>query len=70
MELLSELTTFKSVTGEVISVVRLEETFLFGAYTGCCMSGCPRGWRFFLADTRPYLEIRLFEVNTGDENSQ
>jgi len=70
MELLSELTTFKSVTDEISSVVRLEETFMSGAYTGCCISGCPRGWRFFVADTRPYLEITFFEVNTGDENSQ
>ena len=31
MELLSELATFKSVTGEVRSVGRIDETAMFGA---------------------------------------
>jgi hypothetical protein len=58
MEFLSELITFKSLTGEVISVVRLDETFMFRVYTGCCMiSGCPGGGSFSLLHDRTWKSL-------------
>jgi len=58
LEFLSELTTFKSLTGEVSAVVRYDETFMFRVYTDCCMkSGCPGGGSSFLIHVRNWKSL-------------